>query len=81
MEFALGELVTLNEIREFYGSVKDYEVQADLSLVISTSDFEEEALLFAGRNGVETMNGYEFYQLLDELKDGKSTASFSTLFA
>ncbi len=81
LEFALGELVTLNEIREFYGSVKDYEVQADLSLVISTSDFEEEALLFAGRNGVETMNGYEFYQLLDELKDGKSTASFSTLFA
>lgn len=81
LEFALGELVTLSEMREFYGSVKDYEVQADLALVISTSDFEEEALLFAGRNGVETMTGYEFYQLLNELSDGTQVSSLTTLCA
>ena len=75
LDFALGELVTLKEIREFYGSMKDYDIQADIAIALSTSDFEEEALLFASRNGIKLMNGHEFYEALNGLKEEKTTIS------
>lgn len=66
--YTLGEQVTLSEVREFYGVMQDYDIQADTALLINTGDFEEEALLFASRNGMEVMSGYDFYQALDEMK-------------
>ncbi len=77
LDFALGELVTLKEIREFYGCMKDYDIQADIAIALSTSDFEEEAALFAHRNGMTLMNGHDFYRELNQLKEEEVSADFS----
>lgn len=69
LDLALGELVSLKEIREFYGVMKDYEVQADIAIALTTSDFEEDAMLFGSRNAVTLMNGDAFYEVLDYLKE------------
>lgn len=69
LDIALGELVSLKEVREFYGCMKDFEVQADIAILVSTSDFSKEAMLFASRNQIHLMNGHQFYHALHELKD------------
>lgn len=72
LDLALGELVSIKEMREFYGAMKDYDIQADIAIALTTSDFEEEATLFGTRNGIMLMNGYAFYQALDQLKEDES---------
>ena len=32
--------------------MKDYDVQADIAIALTTSDFEEDAMLFGSRNAV-----------------------------
>ena len=77
LDFALGELVGLNEVREFYGCMKDFDVQADIAIVLSTSDFSKEAMLFAARNGIHLMNGHQFYHALHELKEEELSENIS----
>lgn len=72
LDLSLGELVSLKEMREFYGAMKDYDIQADVAIALTTSDFEEDATLFGTRNGMTLMNGYAFYQALDQLKEHES---------
>ena len=49
--------------------MKDYDVQADIAIALTTSDFEEDAMLFGSRNAVMLMNGDAFYEVLDHLKE------------
>ena len=49
--------------------MKDFDVQADIAIVLSTSDFSKEAMLFAARNNMHLMNGHQFYHALHELKE------------
>lgn len=71
--FESGEAVHINQLRETFGAMQDYDVQADNLVVISTSFFDEEAQKFAARNGIELMNGEAFYDELETLREPMGT--------
>jgi len=64
-----GEEVTIHQMRQAFGAMKDYEVQADKLVIISTSYFDEASQNFATRNGISLMNGEDFYYELEKLRE------------
>ena len=73
-------LVTLKEVREAYGVMNDYEIQADELILISTSDFEEEAADFISRNGLTKVTGEQLYYEVDQLTRGQMSDRRSIQF-
>lgn len=49
--------------------MQDFDVQADQAIVITTSDFNDEAKDFANRNHIELLTGYEFYHEIENLRE------------
>lgn len=69
LEMSMGDLVHVSAIREVLGAMKDFDVQADEAIIITTSDFEEDAIEFASRNNLQLIAGHELYRALEELRD------------
>ena len=67
-----GNSVTIKEVREAYGVMKDFEVQADQLILLSTTKFDESIIEFATRNQVELLNGEQFYYELEQLREPQS---------
>ena len=70
--FEPGQMVGIQQLREAFGAMKDYEVQADELIVISTSCFDEGAKTFAARNGIKLLAGKDFYNELEILREPAS---------
>lgn len=64
-----GDLVGISSVREVLGAMEDFEVQADQAIMITTSDYDEEAKEFAKRNKVNLIAGYEFYQEIEMIRE------------
>lgn len=64
-----GEAVGIKQVREAFGAMKDAEVAAQRLIVISTGSFDEAATRFASRNGIELMDGGDFYESLENLRE------------
>lgn len=69
LKMSMGDLVSVAAVREVFGAMKDFDVQADEAIIITTSDFEEEAIEFANRNHLQLIAGHELYRALEELRD------------
>ena len=74
-QFESGDLVSLSEVREAYGAMKDFNVQADELILLSTSGFDEEALNFAQRNQITILEGESFYYALEQSREPQSQFS------
>jgi len=74
-QFEAGELVSLSEVREAYGAMKDFNVQADELILLSTSSFDEAALDFASRNEICILDGESFYYELEQLREPRAQVS------
>jgi len=70
-DFALkgGEEVAIHQMRQAFGAMKDSSVQADKLVIIATSYFDEDSVNFASRNGIDLMNGEDFYFELEKLRE------------
>ena len=68
-QFEAGDLVSLREVREAYGVMKDFNVQADELILLSTSSFDEEALDFSKRNQIRLLDGESFYYELEQCRE------------
>jgi len=71
-QFEPGELVSVQEAREAYGVMNDYEIQADQLILVSTSSFDTETIDFATRNQIVMINGEELYYELEQIRDTKT---------
>ena len=69
LEMSVGDIVGVSDIRGVLGAMQDFDVQADQAIVITTSDFNDEAKDFANRNHIELLTGYEFYHEIENLRE------------
>ena len=76
LEMSMGDLVSVQSVREVFGAMQDIDVQADEVMIMTTSDFEESALDFAKRNQLQLMAGHDLYRALEELRDERVSLVF-----
>lgn len=77
IEMSAGELVGIADVRHILGAMKDYNVQADQAIIITTSDFDEEAKEFAKRNQIQLLSGDEFYREIEVLRESGNHLVFN----
>ncbi|HAX73734.1 MAG TPA: hypothetical protein DCY20_09460 [Firmicutes bacterium] len=52
-----GDVVTLSQVREFLGVARDYDIQADDAVILTTTNYADDVLEYAKRNNVTLING------------------------
>jgi len=73
--FEEGVPVTLKDAREAFGVMKDFDIQADQLILLSTNKFDPEVIEFANRNELKLMNGEDFYYELEQLREPQHISS------
>ena len=77
IEMSVGELVGISDVRHVLGAMQDFNVQADQAIIITTSDFDEEAKEFAKRNQIQLLSGDEFYREIEVLRESGNHLVFN----